>query len=103
MRVRALDVSSAHVDGLVVPVRACTLAVRTDPDGRRGWDASGWLRSAPGPDLAGLAAGGPVQVSLDTPEVTLDGAAHVSFVRLAGGGGVTVALAGVGRLDPWPG
>lgn len=103
MRVRALDVSSARVDGVLLPMRSCTLVVRTDSNGKRGWDASGWLRSEPDEELRSRADRGCVSVTLVTGDGPLVGTAHIAFGRLAEGGGVAVAFAGVGRLDPWPG
>ena len=104
MRIRALDVSSARVDGIRVALRTCTLAVRTETDGRRGWDASGWLRASPDDWLAWRADDGPLPVSLETQGGTLKGSARISFGRIDGAADrVAVALIGVGRLEPWPG
>ena len=105
MRVRALDVSSASIDGEEIAMGACTLAARTDPDGRRGWEASGWLHR-PVPRLTGRTDGPtPHAVVLDTDGGRFSGSALVSVGSAArpNGGGFPVYLTGVGRLDPWPG
>jgi hypothetical protein len=105
MRVRALDVMSARIDGQPIPMGSCTLAARTEPDGRHGWEASGWLRYLD-PTLAACAqVGNPVPVSLETSDGTLNGSAFISLGRAAGthDSGAPVFLVGVGHLDPWPG
>ncbi len=105
MRVRALDIRSASIGGLPVPVRACTLAVRTGDDGRRAWDAVGWT---PGPDPglhARVDGAGPLPVALETDEGSLAGSALVSIAAAGGtpAAGGRLSLTGVGGLEPWPG
>ncbi|MHB8958099.1 MAG: hypothetical protein ACYDAN_00535 [Candidatus Limnocylindrales bacterium] len=105
MRVRALDVLAARIDGLPVQLDACTLAARTDAGGNFAWEASGWIRGGR-PAILERAGGAEVlPVALETDEGALAGSALVSLAgtegpRAAGG---RLRLIGVGNLEPWPG
>lgn len=104
MRVRALDVLAARIDGMPVQLDACTLAARTE-DGAFAWEATGWIRGG-GPAILGRVGGAEVlPVALETDEGALAGAAFVSFAAPSGshGPGGRLRLVGVGRLMPWPG
>ncbi len=104
MRVRALDVHSASIDGTPLAMGACTLAARTETDGRQGWEASGWV-ARHDTHVAARARPSPVSVVLETDGGTLTGSAYVSVGHSPGRpqGGPPVLFVGVGRLEPWPG
>lgn len=105
MRIRAMDVRAARIDGLALQLRACTLAARTDSDGRHAWEARGLVPRAGSARRLRAAAEGVVPVALETDEGTFVGTARVSLGAggAAGPAGETLSLVGVGRLDPWPG
>ena len=105
MRVRALDVQTARIDGLSIAMQACTLAMRTEPDGVLAWEASGWMRG-PEPALAARTdPGGPLSVELETDDGKVTGSAFVALSRAHGSetSDARVSIVGVGRLDPWLG
>jgi len=105
MRVRALDVQAARIDGLPIAMQACTLAMRTEADGSLAWEASGWMRG-PEPALAARSeTGGTLSVELETDDGTVTGSAFVALSRALGSdtSDARVSLVGVGRLDPWLG
>jgi hypothetical protein len=104
MRIRALDVLAARIDGLTVQLDACTLAARTDAAGNVAWEASGWIRGG-GPAILGHAGAAEVlPVALETDEGALSGSALVSLVAAGGSHptGSRLRLVGVGGLEPWP-
>ena len=103
MRIRAMDVRAARIDGLALQLRACTLATRTDSDGRHAWEARGLVPRA-GSATRLRAVEEVVPVALETDEGTFVGTARVSVGDRGGTGpaGETLSLVGVGRLDPWP-
>ncbi len=105
MRIRAIDVRAARIDGLALPLRACTLAAVTEADGQRAWEASGWVGgSGPAPQLH-EGVSDVVPVALETDEGTLAGSAVVSIAAAGGpqAAGDRLRLVGVGGLEPWPG
>lgn len=105
MRVRALDVLAAKIDGTSLALGSCTLAARTMSDGSLDWEASGWLERPEAPLSARDEARSPLPVVLETDSGTLTGSAYVSVGRAPAHPqrGASVLFVGVGRLDPWPG
>lgn len=105
MRIRALDVLAARIDGISLAIGACTLAARTESDGRLGWEASGWLQRPDGYLPARMTGASPLPVVLETDRGTLTGSAYVSVgcAPTLPRQGAPVLFVGVGRLDPWPG
>jgi hypothetical protein len=102
MRVRALDVLAARIDGLPVQLDSCTLAAQTDSGGTVAWEASGWIHGTGPAILQRAGAAEVLPVALETDEGPLAGSAVVSFASPGTTGG-RLRLVGVGGLTPWPG